>query len=333
LTKGALLRVAGLGVAIDTNGVRSTPVRGLSFTLDRAQRLGVIGESGSGKTLTALAVMRLLPSSARIDRGQVLLDGIDLVSLPEREMTRIRGRRVSMVYQDPMSALNPIQTVGSQLVEAIRTHVKTSRSEALERSLDLLSEVGINQPAKRIRQYPHEFSGGMRQRAVIAMAMACNPDLLIADEPTSALDVTTQVRVMDRLMRMAADHGTAVLLITHDLALAASFCDDIQVMYAGRIVETGSASDVRARPLHPYTEALMESICTLESDVTQPLRAIRGQPPSPTDLPTGCPFHPRCGYAVPRCDQEEPLLRLIDGSRSAAACHLAEDRLSAQPTP
>jgi oligopeptide/dipeptide ABC transporter ATP-binding protein len=200
----------------------------------------------------------------------------------------------------------------------------------MDQSLDLLQEVGISEPTKRIKSYPHEFSGGMRQRVVVAMAMACNPDVLIADEPTSALDVTTQVRVMDRLARMTADHGTTVVLITHDLGLASAFCDDIQVMYAGRIVERAAARRLYEAPVHPYSEALMNSICTLSSDVDEPLRAIQGQAPSPSEIPHGCSFHPRCPYAIALCSQLDPVIHDVLGLGRSAACHLAESRASGQ---
>lgn len=322
----AALAVSELEVRIERDGSAVTPVRGVSFQAAPGQRLGIIGESGSGKTLTALAVMRLLPPGAVVARGRIELAGEDLVRLAERDMRRVRGRRVAMVYQDPMSALNPLLSVGSQLTESIRAHFAVGRREAGERSLDLLEEVGISEPGKRMQSFPHEFSGGMRQRVVIAMAMACNPEVLIADEPTSALDVTTQVRVIDRLARMTADHATTVLLITHDIAVASGFCDEIQVMYAGRIVERAASGRLLDRPLHPYTEALMNSICTLDSAVDKPLPAISGQPPSPSEMPKGCAFHPRCPYAIEVCREVEPALVEVRHLDRRAACHLAESR-------
>ena len=326
----ASLSVHDLEVSIGRDGDVITPVRGVSFHAAPGQRLGIIGESGSGKTLTALAIMRLLPPGARIRRGRIQLGAVDLARLSREEIRQIRGRRISMVYQDPMSALNPLQTVGTQLIEAIRTHLRASRAEAFDQSLQLLEEVGIVEPGKQINSYPHEFSGGMRQRVVIAMAMACNPDVLIADEPTSALDVTTQVRVIDRLARMTADHGTTVVLITHDIGLAAVFCDDIQVMYAGRIVERAAANALYQLPIHPYTEALMNSVCTLTSDVSRPLPAIQGQPPSPSNFPSGCAFHPRCPYAIALCSQVDPPLSEVLNLQRSAACHLADSRALAQ---
>jgi oligopeptide/dipeptide ABC transporter ATP-binding protein len=301
-----------------------TPVRGIWFTLSRKQRLGIVGESGSGKSLTALGLMRLLPAPGRIEGGEVLLGGSDLVPLSEREMARIRGGRIALVYQDPMSSLNPVQSIGRQIVEAIRTHEDVSRAEARARTVALLGEVGLPQPRRRFDSYPHEFSGGMRQRVMIAMAISARPDVLIADEPTTALDVTTQARIIDLLARLVEERDMAVILITHDLGVAASFCEDIHVMYAGRIVERSSAEALFAQPVHPYTEALLGAVCRLDDDVTQPIAAIPGQPPLPQSLPSGCPFHPRCPHAVPRCSDEVPVEQVI-GERTAE-CHFAAER-------
>jgi oligopeptide/dipeptide ABC transporter ATP-binding protein len=283
-----------------------TPVRGISFAVRRGERLGIVGESGSGKSLTALSLMRLLPTTARISEGSVLMHGRDLTTLSEREMTRVRGGRLSVVYQDPMSSLNPLQRVGSQVAEAIRVHTDVSRNTARERAVELLGAVGIPHPERRFDNYPHEFSGGMRQRAMIAMAICADPDVLIADEPTTALDVTTQARIMDMLSGIVEERDMAVVLITHDLSLAATFCDRINVMYAGRIVETGGALTVLDAPAHPYSAALLESICGLDRDVDAPIAAIPGQPPVPQELPTGCPFHPRCTFARSPCAAEPP---------------------------
>jgi oligopeptide/dipeptide ABC transporter ATP-binding protein len=300
------------------------PVRGVSFRLERRQRLGIVGESGSGKSLTALGLMRLLPEPGRIEHGQVLLGGRDLVPCSEKEMARVRGGRIALVYQDPMSSLNPVHTVGRQIAEAIRTHEDVSRATARARAVDLLGEVGLPHPKRRVDSYPHEFSGGMRQRVMIAMAISAQPDVLIADEPTTALDVTTQARIIDMLARLVDEREMAVILITHDLGLAASFCDDIHVMYAGRIVERSTAEPLFAHPVHPYTEALLASICRLDADVTQPIAAIPGQPPLPQNLPSGCPFHPRCPHAVPRCTDEVPEEHMV-GNRTAE-CHFAVER-------
>jgi peptide/nickel transport system ATP-binding protein len=304
------------------------PVRDVSFTVERGRRLGIVGESGSGKSLTALAVMRLLPARARLVAGEVHLDGRELTRLPEREMARVRGGRIAIVYQDPMSSLNPLHAVGAQVAEAIRAHESVGRREARDRAIELLRDVGLPQPERRYQDYPHEFSGGMRQRVMIAMAVSTNPDVLIADEPTTALDVTTQARIMDLLTRLVEERGMAVVLITHDLGLAAGFCDDMHVMYGGRIVERGASATVFRAPLHPYTEALLESICRVDRDVDEPIRAIPGQPPLPQHLPSGCTFHPRCVHARELCSVEVPVPVLVDGQ--TAECHFAVERAEAR---
>jgi peptide/nickel transport system ATP-binding protein len=323
MTEAPVLNVCGLRVEFPHDGSAVAPVRDVSFTLSRRQRLGIVGESGSGKSLTALALMRLLPPPGRIAGGEVLLGGRELTRLREREMAKIRGGRISLVYQDPMSSLNPVQTIGDQIVEAIRTHEPTSRRAARERAVDLLGEVGIPSPARRFSSYPHQFSGGMRQRVMIAMAISTDPDVLIADEPTTALDVTTQARIIDLLAQLVDEHEMGVILITHDLGLAATFCEDVHVMYAGRIVERATAKSLFARPLHPYTAALLSANCRLDQDVTQPIAAIPGQPPLPQQLPPGCSFHPRCPYAFGRCSTEAPVSHMLPDRRSAE-CHLVE---------
>jgi peptide/nickel transport system ATP-binding protein len=295
------------------------PVRGVSFEVKPGQRVGIVGESGSGKSLTALALMRLLPPRARIAGGEVHLGGRDLARLSERQMARVRGGRISIVYQDPMSSLNPLLTVGSQIIEAIAAHGRVGRREARARAVAVLADVGLPQPERRVDDYPHQFSGGMRQRVMIAMAICTNPDVLIADEPTTALDVTTQARIMEMLGRIVEERGMGVILITHDLGLASSFCDDINVMYGGRIVESGRAEAVLRTPAHPYSEALLDSICGLDRDVAAPIAAIAGQPPLPDRLPPGCSFHPRCAYAQDLCVREAPPPVVVRGQ--IAECH------------
>jgi oligopeptide/dipeptide ABC transporter ATP-binding protein len=325
VTDTPVLDVRDLAVEFPRQRGAIVPVRGVSFTLRRRQRLGIVGESGCGKSLTALGLMRLLPPPGRIAAGQVLLGDRDLVQLTEREMASVRGRRLALVYQDPMSSLNPVHTVGRQIVEAIRVHEDVSRGVARARAIELLGDVGLRSPGRRFDSYPHEFSGGMRQRVMIAMAISAGPDVLIADEPTTALDVTTQARIIDLLARLVDERDAAVILITHDLGVAASFCEDIHVMYAGRIVERGAAEPVFTRPVHPYTEALLSAICRLDQDVSRPIDAIPGQPPLPEQLPDGCPFHPRCPHAVERCRLETPDVHPLGDGRSAE-CHLAEER-------
>jgi oligopeptide/dipeptide ABC transporter ATP-binding protein len=298
------------------------PVRGVSFSLRRGERLGLVGESGSGKSLTALAIMRLA-RRARLS-GEVLLEGEDLLALSARQMERVRGGRVAMVYQDPMSALNPVHTVGRQLEEAIRLHSRLDRRAARERAIELLDDVGVPHPARRVEQYPHEFSGGMRQRVMIAMAMCADPAVLICDEPTTALDVTTQARIMDLLDRLVEDHGTAVVLITHDLGVAAGFCDEIQVMYGGRIVERAAAEPLYRTPVHPYSEALLGAAVDLNLELGVPIPTIGGQPPLAGELPSGCSFHPRCPVAQEVCRTETPALESVSGR--PVACHFAAER-------
>ena len=320
-----LLAVEQLSVGFPRKGRDSvTPVRGVSFSVDRGRRIGIVGESGSGKSLTALALMRLVHPPVTLG-GHVMLDGVDLLQLAEREMARVRAHRMSLIYQDPMSSLNPVFTVGKQIVEAVRLAHKVSAKEARSRAIALLGDVGVPEPARRIDSYPHEFSGGMRQRVMIAMALASDPDLLIADEPTTALDVTTQARVMDLLSRIVAERSLAVILITHDLGVAAGFCDEIEVMYAGRVVERSPVDSVYAQPVHPYTEALLGAVCRLDEDTLLPMPTIGGQPPLPDHLPGGCTFHPRCRYAVQRCTDEVPVLAGV-GSERQVECHLAGER-------
>ena len=314
------LDVRGLEVEIDVrHGPPLRPVRGVSFAVQSGQRVGIVGESGSGKTLTALALIRLLPPRVRIAAGAVLLGGRQLTTLTEKEMAGVRGGRLSLVYQDPMSSLNPLRTVGHQVAEAILAHEKVSRREARDRTVELLRDVGIPHAERRANDYPHEFSGGMRQRVVIAMAICAAPDVLIADEATTALDVTTQARIMEMLSRIVEERRMGIVLITHDLGLAAAFCDDIHVMYAGRIVESGVAATVFEHPAHPYAAALLDSICTRDRDIRRPIDAIPGQPPLLQALPAGCPFHPRCLHAQADCAVHVPMVKTVGGR--SFECH------------
>jgi oligopeptide/dipeptide ABC transporter ATP-binding protein len=303
------------------------PVRSVSFELERGKRLGLVGESGSGKTLTALALMRLVPRPGRIEAGEVLLKGRDLLAIDERAMGAVRGREVAMVYQNPLSSLNPVMTIGEQLVEAIRAHDRITETEGQVRAIRLLRDVGVPEPDRRIHGYPHQLSGGMRQRVVIAMAMSTNPDVLIADEATTALDVITQARILELLLRLVEERGTAVILITHDLGVARGFCTDVRVMYAGRIVEEASRDQFYAHPTHPYSEALLQSMVRLDADLGRSIPAIPGQPPLPGRLPSGCPFHPRCPAAIDICRDTEPgPVRFPGSSPVMAECHRAAER-------
>lgn len=296
-------------------------VRDISFVVNKGEKLGLVGESGSGKSLTALAIMRLLHSPFQIS-GSVSLDNTELYSLNKKEMARVRSSQLGIIYQDPTSSLNPVFTVGDQIIEAIQLSEDVSTAEARIRTIDLLKEVGVKDAKTRINNYPHQFSGGMRQRVMIAMAISSNPKLLIADEPTTALDVTTQARVMDLLSRIVEQRGLAVILITHDLGVASQFCDRLSVMYGGKIVETGEIKDVISSPLHPYTKALINSVCTIDLDVNKPMIAIGGQPPVLSSLPSGCTFHPRCPMAnTTSCVSMMPEL-LPFGINRTAACDL-----------
>ncbi|MFI5910098.1 ABC transporter ATP-binding protein [Dactylosporangium sp. NPDC051541] len=315
---------SGLQVEDLRVGVGETPiVRGVSFTLAPGARLGLVGESGSGKSLTALAVMGLIRPPLRIAGGAVRVGGTDLRTLRRRELDRVRGRRIAMIYQDPAAALNPLMTVGDQIGEVVRRHAGASRSAAVARAVELLGEVGVANARTRHRSYPHEFSGGMLQRVMIAMALAGDPDVLLCDEPTTALDVTTQLRIMNLLDRLCAATGVAALLITHDLGVAAGFCDDIAVMYAGRIVERAATTALYDRPRHPYSRALMSAIIDLDADLGRPVPAIPGQPPAPGELASGCPFRPRCPFAIDACAAAEPDPREIDGH--SVRCIRAEE--------
>lgn len=321
-----LLNVKNLKIDIEqSRGELLHAVRDISFTVNKGEKLGLVGESGSGKSLTALSIMRLLHSPYRIT-GSVALDGTDLYTLNDKEMARVRAGQLGIIYQDPTSSLNPVFTVGDQIIEAIQLSEKVSHAEARTRAIDLLTEVGVKDAKTRANNYPHQFSGGMRQRVMIAMAISTNPKLLIADEPTTALDVTTQARVMELLSRIVDQRGLAVILITHDLGVASQFCDRLSVMYGGKIVETGSIKDVISAPLHPYTKALINSVCTVDLDVTKPMVAIGGQPPVLSNLPSGCTFHPRCPLAnTTTCVSTMPALVTIGIERSAA-CDLIDTK-------
>jgi peptide/nickel transport system ATP-binding protein len=319
----AVLEVENLTVELPTSDGVVHAVRGVTFAVEPGRVLAVVGESGAGKSVTALAVMGLLPRKARIE-GTVLYKGRPLLGLKEREWATIRGLEIAMVFQDPMTSLNPVHTVGRQLAEAVRAHREVDKDAAWERAIDLLDLVGIPQPNERARGYPHELSGGMRQRVVIAMAMANDPDVIIADEPTTALDVTVQAQILETLEKARAETHAAILLITHDLGVVAGMADDVLVMYAGRAVESGTVDDVFYSPRMPYTLGLLGSLPRLDVE-GEPLTPIKGTPPSLTELPPGCPFAPRCPMARAHCEEEEPALRPVTGVGHRAACHYAEE--------
>jgi peptide/nickel transport system ATP-binding protein len=316
-----LLEVKDLKVHFPTEDGLVKAVDGVSFQVAPGETLGVVGESGSGKSVTFLSVMGLVTrKQARIE-GQALFQSQDLLNLPKDEMRHIRGDKISMVFQDPLTALNPVLKVGAQVVELLKAHRRMGKREAWDYATDLLARVGIPRPKERVRQYPHEFSGGMRQRAMIAMALALDPDLLIADEPTTALDVTVQAQILDLVDRLREEFNAAVVIITHDLGVVAEHCDDIMVMYAGRVAEYGAAEDIYYKSHHPYTWGLIQSIARIDQDRTERLRPIKGLPPSLIFVPPGCPFNPRCPYVMDVCRTEVPPLLPSDGHH-ASACHL-----------
>ena len=326
----SFLEVRDLRVHFPTEDGLVKSVDGVSFSLEKGKTLGIVGESGSGKSVTSLALLGLHKGSRAQVSGEIWVDNEELVALSEQQMRPLRGNKVSMIFQDPLSALHPFFTVGSQIAEAYRVHHKVSKKDARIRAVDMLQRVGIPQPERRAKSYPHEFSGGMRQRAMIAMSLVCDPELLIADEPTTALDVTVQAQILDLIRDLQEEFGSAVIIITHDLGVVAEIADDILVMYGGRRIEYGSVRDVLKAPEHPYAWGLLQSMPHLGGDVNTRLNPIAGSPPSLINLPSGCAFHPRCEHRdrVPdnRCVTERPELRPVPGTdKHIAACHLDGD--------
>jgi len=317
-----LLSVRDLTVAFDTRRGTFDAVREVSFDVKPGKTLGVVGESGSGKSVTAMALMQLLPDSATVTSGSVRFDGRDLGSLGEREMQKVRGREIAMVFQDPMASLNPILTVGHQIMEPLRLQMGMAKAAARTRAEELLALVRIPSPAQLMRAYPHELSGGMRQRVMIAIALSCGPKLLIADEPTTALDVTTQAQILELLRDLQERLHMSVLLITHDLGVVAEFADEVLVMYAGRIVERSPVAALFDRPGHPYTEGLLHSMPPLEDEDPEVLPAIEGNVASPFALPSGCAFHPRCPYVFDDCSRVAPLLAKVSDGHDAACLRI-----------
>ncbi len=306
-----LLEVTDLKTYFDTDEGVVKAVDGVSFHIDRGETLAVVGESGSGKSVTSLSVMRLIPTPpGRIAAGTMSFEGQDLVKKSEREMRRIRGNEISMIFQEPMTSLNPVYTVGDQIAEAIVLHQGKSYREAMKLAIEMLDLVGIPEPAKRVKNYPHQMSGGMRQRVMIAMALSCGPKLLIADEPTTALDVTIQAQILDLMRKLQREIGMSILFITHDLGVVAEMADRVVVMYAGRAVEEGDVNDIFARPQMPYTLGLMNSIPRVDraAEHQERLEAIPGNVPNPLYLPEGCAFHPRCRFAIDACKEAIPTL-------------------------
>jgi peptide/nickel transport system ATP-binding protein len=324
-----LLEVEHLRIEVPTRRGVLTAVDDISFTIASGEVLGVVGESGAGKSLTGAAIIGLLEPPLRIAGGQVLLDGRRIDDLPYEAMRRIRGKEIGAIFQDPLTSLNPLYTIGQQLVETIRTHLDLGLRAAHERALALLREVGISGAEQRIDHYPHQFSGGMRQRVVIALALAANPRLIVADEPTTALDVSIQAQIIALLKRLCREHGTAIMLVTHDMGVIAETADRVAVMYAGRIVEIGPARTIIAEPHHPYTVGLMQSIPRTAGRRNR-LRQIDGAMPRLNAIPTGCPFHPRCPEAFDRCPRERP--DLLPAPGSDAACWLYDPAIASPET-
>ena len=324
---GAFLSVRDLYVHFDTEGGTVKAVDGLSFDLERGRTLGIVGESGSGKSVTNLSILGLHNPRKTDVSGEILLDGQELTGAREKTLESLRGNKMAMIFQDPLTALSPYYTVGRQIAEPYRKHTGASKREAHQRAVEMLDKVGIPNAKMRVNDYPHQFSGGMRQRAMIAMALVCNPDLLIADEPTTALDVTVQAQILDLLKDLQQEFGSAIIFITHDLGVIANVADDILVMYGGRAVERGSVKEVLREPQHPYSWGLLTSMPRLSSDVNEELVPIQGTPPSLLAPPPGCPFHPRCEYVDQvagnnSCTVDRPRLPVGRG----AACHLTAEQ-------
>jgi oligopeptide transport system ATP-binding protein len=314
-----LLEVKNLHTHFFTEDGIVKAVDGISYDLYEGETLGLVGESGCGKTVSALSVIRLIPNPpGKVVEGEILFEGRNLLALSEDEICDVRGNRIAMIFQEPMTSLNPVLTIGRQIAEPMELHLGMSKDDALSKSITLLEEVQIPEARTRITAYPHLFSGGMRQRAMIAMGLGCNPTLIIADEPTTALDVTIQAQLLELLKGLTQEFGTALIIITHNLGVVARYADRVNVMYAGRIVEKGTAREIYGDPRHPYTIGLMASVPRLDQDMKEKLVPIEGQPPDLLAVPKGCAFHPRCTYAIERCRQEVPILKSVTEKHETA---------------
>lgn len=314
-----LLEIRNLEVQFLTPDGIVQAVNGISYQVNPGETVGIVGESGSGKSISVLSILQLIPSPpGKITNGEILFLGKNLRQVDINTLRQIRGNQIAMIFQDPMTSLNPVLTIGQQLIEAIATHLNVTPEQAKNRAIELLTQVGIPSPEKRFKNYPHEFSGGMRQRVMIAMGLACNPQLLIADEPTTALDVTVQAQVVELIKKLRSEHQMSVIWITHDLALLAGLADRILVMYAGRIVEEATTNQLYKNPRHPYTIGLLNSLPRLDQDYQEPLQAIEGTPPDLIDYPQGCPFAPRCQFVLEKCGQENPPLASIEPNHKVA---------------
>ena len=318
-----VLEIQNLRTVFKSRGQEVQAVRGVSFSVGESEIVGLVGESGSGKSVTMKAVLGILPENAEISSDSMKLNGVELSGLREEEYRKLRGKDMTMIFQDPMTALNPLLKVGKQLEEVILRHSKCSKEEAKKKAVEMLAKVGIPTPEQRVKQYPHEFSGGMRQRVLIAMALACEPKLLIADEPTTALDLTIQAQILDLLKDLEKEYQTSIVLITHDMGVVATICSKIAIMYGGLIMETGTTDEIFYEPKHPYTKALLRAIPSLDLKEGERLQSIEGLPPSLVNPPSGCPFAERCEYATERCRQEMPEYRQFSETHRAM-CFLNE---------
>jgi oligopeptide/dipeptide ABC transporter ATP-binding protein len=328
---GSLLEVIDLHTEFATRHGVVRAVDGVSWDVAEGETVALVGESGCGKSVSALSVMRLVSQPAgRITSGRIVFKGRDLLTLSEEEMRRVRGREIAMIFQEPMTSLNPVLTIGRQLTEGLETHLGMDIAAARKRAVELLAMVGIPDPARRLPQYPHQFSGGMRQRMMIAMALACEPALVLADEPTTALDVTIQAQILELMRELSRRLGVAMLIITHNLGVVARYADRVNVMYAGRIIERGTAREIYANPRHPYTLGLLRSVPRLDEPRRARLAPIEGQPPDLSRLPVGCAFTPRCAFRVERCEREAPVLTPVGAPGHVSACWEAE-RLVREP--
>ena len=326
-----ILKVNNLQTYFKTDAGILKAVDGVSFEVHKGETVGLVGESGCGKSVTNLSIMKLVPSPpGRVVGGEVLYEDVDILKLPEKQLRNIRGNKISMIFQDPMTSLNPFLKISTQMIETIMLHQNVTKKEAREKAIRMLSEVGIPSPEKRIDSYPHQFSGGMRQRVMIAMALSCNANLLIADEPTTALDVTIQAQILELIQKMNEKFNTAVILITHDLGVVAGMCDNVCVMYAGKIVEKATTDDLFKNPLHPYTEGLIASVPKLDAkDKKEKLFSIEGQPPNVIDLPPCCPFHPRCHKDMEVCHVAYPPTKELSKNHSVACwLHATEEEIA-----
>ena len=322
-----LLEVKNLKVEFPTRAGVVKAVNDVTFSVDKGETVAIVGESGSGKSVTSLSIMRLLQAPGHVAGGSITFDGQDLLALSDKDMEQVRGSKISMIFQEPMTSLNPVYRVGDQIVEAIQLHTDLNKKDAWGRAVEMLRVVGIPSPEDRVRDYPHQMSGGMRQRVMIAMALCCNPQLLIADEPTTALDVTIQAQILDLIYKLREEFHMGVMLITHDLGVVSEVADRVVVMYCGQVVEQAEVTELFEKPLHPYTLGLLASIPRIEDDDNERLTTIRGTVPNPLHLPTGCPFSDRCNRCTERCRQEMPQLKPVPGTDRMCRCFVVEDEV------